>query len=144
MLPVGVATQIPSARMEVMCFSSMKSSVLDIAGLVLLVAVRIFGWGGKGEGEGKEGDIIITWIRATIDNDVVEDRIGSIGSVCQVILRLIANQLFNEIALFILLRRLRPHDGGFEPQSQADRDAVFEGCTQGLLVVGVIEFCEEA
>lgn len=117
-------------------------------GFVLLVVVRFLGEDGgflfSGKGGGEEGDVIITWIRAAVDDDVVENRVGPIWPVRQVVLRLIANQFFDEIVLLILLRRLRPHDGGFEPQPQAHRDAVFEGCTQRLLMVGIVEFGEEA
>lgn len=116
---------------DVMNFSSIKSSVLDIAGCTSVFKSTI----AKVER--------YTWVGTSIDNNVVQYRIRAVWLVGQVVLSFVPYQLFDKVMLAIFMGGLGPHDGCLEPQSQAYCNAMLKGSAKRLLIVGVFKFSEE-
>jgi hypothetical protein len=60
-----------------------------------------------------------------------------------VVLALLADQFFNKVATSVL-PALRPHDSGLETKAEGHGDSFVEGSGDGLWVLLVVKFCEEA
>jgi hypothetical protein len=82
-------------------------------------------------------------IRPPVDHNFIQDIVRSLRFVRVVVLALLADQFFNEVATRVL-SALGPHYSGFETKAERHCNSFVEGSGDGLWVLLVVEFCEEA
>lgn len=80
----------------------------------------------------------------SVHHDIVQDHIRAIGRMRSIILALLADDIFDQVATLAMLPLARPHHGALKSESQADRDPLPKGIVERLRESAVVEFREKS